>query len=272
MITALPRVAIVLRDFDAALRTFRDGFGMPVLDFSDRTVPQLGAHVGMCMPEGGSNIELMAPADPDLPLSQSLQRTLDRRGEGPYAMMLEAPEPDAEAVDLAARGLDVLPLMRGAGGRDVHPRSTHGVLIRVYPDGSVRNPGGLVNGEPGLSGITRVVVATTDASIAADVYGRGLGLAMGPAVEDAEHGVLRASGRAPLGGDVELVSAQDTAKPFAAEVEWFVKDRHEGMCALVLQAADPAAALRTLTARGVAADGPGAVTAFGTRFLVEARA
>ena len=83
MITAMPRIAIVMHDFDLAVATFRDGFGMPVADFSRRTVPGLGAHVAMCVPEGGSNIELMAPADPDKPLSQSLQRCLDRRGEGP---------------------------------------------------------------------------------------------------------------------------------------------------------------------------------------------
>ena len=52
----------------------------------------------MCVPPGGSNIELMAPADPAAPLSQALRSTfLDRRGEGLYALMLEAPDPDAEA-------------------------------------------------------------------------------------------------------------------------------------------------------------------------------
>jgi len=165
VITAMPRIAIVMHDFDLAIATFRDGFGMPVSDFSGHTVPHLGAHVAMCTPEGGSNVELMAPADPSKPLSQSLQRCLDRRGEGPYALMLEAPDPDLEAEALSARGMDVLPLMRGAGGRDIHPRSAHGVLIRVYPDDSVRKLEGLTSGEPGLSGTTKVVVATTDAPI-----------------------------------------------------------------------------------------------------------
>src|SRR3954453_19995897 len=117
VITAMPRIAIVMADFDLALGTFRDGFGLPVVDFSERTVPQLGARVAMCMPEGGSNIELMAPAGPGKPLSQSLQKRPARRGEGFYALMLEAPEPDVEATALAARGMDVLPLMGGAGGR-----------------------------------------------------------------------------------------------------------------------------------------------------------
>ena len=60
MITAMPRIAIVMHDFDLAVATFRDCFGMPVADFSRRTVPGLGAHVAMCVPEGGSNIDSWA--------------------------------------------------------------------------------------------------------------------------------------------------------------------------------------------------------------------
>ena len=129
MITAMPRIAIAVKDFEAALTTFQDQMGMHVLDFSPETVPSLGAHVGMCQPAGGSNIELMAPSNPDEPLSQALQKFLDRRGEGIYAMMLESAEPNAEAEILLEKGVKVLPLMRGAGGRDIHPSSTHGVLI-----------------------------------------------------------------------------------------------------------------------------------------------
>ena len=191
MITAMPRIAIVVHDFDAAVATFRDSLGMPVVDFSPRTVPSLGAHVGMCVPKGGSNVELMAPADPSAPLSQALRSSLDRRGEGLYALMLEAPDPDVEAVELAGRGLDVMPLMPGAGGRDVHPRSTHGVLVRVYPNDSATTGDVNGGGDLGLSGIVRVVVATADASLAATAYGDGFGLEVGPVVDDPERGCTR---------------------------------------------------------------------------------
>jgi catechol 2,3-dioxygenase-like lactoylglutathione lyase family enzyme len=271
VITAMPRIAIAVGDFAGAVATFRDGFGMPVVDFSDRTVHDLGAHVAMCMPEGGSNIELMAPADRRKPLSQALQKCLDRRGEGFYALMLEAPVPDDEAVVLAERGLDVLPLMKGAGGRDIHPRSTHGVLIRVYPDGSVRNPGGLSSEAPGLSGIARVIIATTDASLATDAYGRGLGLDTGPATVDDERGVRCAVARPPKGGIIELVSATDPTKPFGGEIERFVKEEHEGIYALVLHAEDPAAAAATLADRGIPMGGTDgrAATVFGARIVIE---
>ncbi len=272
MITALPRIAIAMTDFDAAVRTFRDVFGLPVLDFSERTVPSLGAHVGMCQPTGGSNIELMAPSDPTKPLSQALQRFLDRRGDGLYALMLEAPDPDGEAIELAARGLDVLPLMAGAGGRDVHPRSTAGVLIRVYPDGSVADPGPQPLGVPGLSGITRAIVATADATAAAMAYGHGFGLAVDPPATDDERGVQVVRCRPPKGGVIELVSAVDHSRPFAAEIERFAKEQG-GLYALVLEADDPAAATALLRVRGVPlSDGPvPALTVFGTRFLLDRR-
>ncbi|MDH4148848.1 MAG: VOC family protein [Acidimicrobiia bacterium] len=269
----MPRIAIAMEDFGAAVATFRDLFGMPVADFSARTVPQLGAHVGMCQPPGGSNIELMAPADPTKPLSQALARFLELRGEGLYALMLEAPDPDAEAEVLAGRGLAVLPLMAGASGRDVHPRSTHGVLIRVYPDGSVADPGHLASGAPGLSGITRVVVATDDASLALDAYGTGLGLDASAVVEDGERGVASAICRPPKGGVIELVSAVDSERPFAAAIESFVKEQRHGMYALMLSADDPDAAFATLVERGATVeDAAGrSLLAFGARIIIEGR-
>jgi hypothetical protein len=270
VITALPRIAIAVHDFEDAVGTFRDALGMPVVDLSDRTAASLGARIAMCVPPGGSNIELMAPADPALPLSQALQAFLDRRGEGPYAMMLEAPDPDAEAVELAARGLDVLPLMAGAGGRDVHPRSTNGVLVRVYPNDSAVLDDVPAGGEPRLSGVVRVIVATADASLAAGAYGGGFGLDVGPVVQDEERGVSCVECRPPKGGVVELVSAVDLTRPFAAAVEECVKERNGGLFALVLTAADPPAAAALLAERGVPTrDGtPPELTLFGTRFLV----
>jgi catechol 2,3-dioxygenase-like lactoylglutathione lyase family enzyme len=270
VITALPRIAIATRDFDAALTTFRDAFGMPVLDFSERTVPSLGAHVAMCVPRGGSNVELMSPADPARPLSRALQKFLDRRGDGIYALMLEAPDPDAEASAVSGRGLDVLPLMAGAGGRDVHPRSTHGVLIRIYPDNSAANEPR--DGDaPGVSGIMRAIVATADTSLAANTYGHGFGLTVGDVRHDDERGVLAAEARAPKGAVIELVCAADDDQPFACEISSCVKEQNGGIYGLVLRADDPAAALDVLAARGLAmVESPAPhVVAFGTRFFIE---
>jgi hypothetical protein len=259
MITALPRIAIAVADFDAAVATFRDGFGMPVVDLSGDTGPSLGARIAMAIPHGGSNIELMSPARADAPLAQALQRFLDRRGDGLYALMLEAPVPDDEAAALDGRGVRVLPLMPGAAGRDVHPSSTHGVLIRVYPQRSA-DLGTRPSAAPGLSGIAAVVVATADVAGAARAYGEGLGLTVGPAATGAlGHPCLPV--HAPSGAVIELTARDDG------------DDAGPGMRTLVLDVDDPAQALTVLAARGLptATTPQPAVVACGTRFVLRAR-
>ena len=254
MITAMPRIAIAVNDFERALTTFRDQMGMYVLDFSPETVPSLGAHVGMCQPCGGSNIELMAPSNPEEPLSQALQKFLDRRGEGVYAMMLESPDPNAEAETLLKRGIKVLPLMRGAGGRDIHPSSTHGVLIRVYPDESVVQPENPASAAPHYTGIQKVVIATRDAGLAGNVYAQGLGLAADSPQIDADSGLLRCVIHPPKGGVIELVSPIDPSSEPSQELQTFLESKGEGVFALEVAAREQVAKHE--------------FEIFGTRFLV----
>src|SRR5215216_1050648 len=108
MITGMPRIAIAVNDMDKAICLFHDTFGMPVEEVP-AAVQSLGVRIAMCAPDNGSNVELMSPADPNAPLNHSLQSFIDRRGEGLFALMLEAPDPNAEAKVLAGRGLHVLP-------------------------------------------------------------------------------------------------------------------------------------------------------------------
>lgn len=231
MITSMPRVAIATHDFDACVGTFRHDYGLPVIDLSPGSVESLGARLAMCVPEGGSNIELMSPANPQAPLSQSLSRFLERRGEGLFAMMLEAPDPNREAAEIAERGLNVLPLMAGAGGRDVHPNSTDGVLIRVYPTKSF---GGETSpSASGLSGIMRVIVAVRDLNHARLAYQTGFGLPCDAAYDDDLRGVRAFICRPPAGGVIEFVTPTDVDRPFARDLATFLEDR-PGLYALVL--------------------------------------
>lgn len=260
MITGMPRIAIATADFDGIVDTCRNKLGMPVIDLSEQTVASLGARLAMCVPEGGSNIELMSPAVAESPLGQSLQRFLDRRGQGLFALMLEAPDPNAEAEVLAKRGLNVLPLMAGAGGRDIHPNSTHGTLIRVYPVDSYRGtpPPGTPAGK--LSGIRRVIIAVRDLEDAATVYGERLGMPIDAVAVDAARGVAFTRVHPPTGGTIELVAVRDRTRPFAGAVAEHLDANPEGLYALVLHAKDPAGMLADLRARGldvrVSADSP----------------
>jgi hypothetical protein len=160
--------------------------------------------------------------------------------------------------------------MPGAGGRDIHPRSTHGVLIRVYPNDSAVT-GHHESAPPHLSGIVKVIVATADASLAANVY-EGLGLEVGPVTHDEARGIAAVRCTAPKGGAIELVSAVDLDNPFAQEIERWVKEHNGGMYALVLDADDPLAAVASLHERGVATSdvaGRTAAVVFGTRLFIE---
>ena len=254
MITGMPRIAIAVHDYPAIVSLFRDKFGMPVIDLSESSSKEYGAALGMCVPEGGSNIELMSPVDSSTPLGASLQGFLDRRGEGLFALMLEAPVPDDEAEDLAAIGLNVMPLMSGAFGRDVHPNSTHGVLIRVYPVNSFKGKHKApVDGSdaPSISGIDRVIVAVEDLDHAVEVYGSQFNMAMDEPMADSERGVRSAICRPPTGGAIELVAVEDPARPFANSIARFLEGKQEGMYALVLQSSDLQVTAKMLTERGL---------------------
>ncbi|MFV2089519.1 MAG: VOC family protein [Pseudomonadales bacterium] len=282
MITAMPRIAIATNDFSGIVSLFRDKLGMPVADVSEGSVASLGAKLAMCVPEGGSNIELMSPADPAAPLSMSLQKFLDRRGEGLFALMLEAPDPDAEAELLIERGLNVLPLMAGAGGRDIHPRSTHGVLIRVYPVDSFQAQPEQIQSDQtqalGLTGIDRIVIAVHDLEEAMGVYGRQLGMSIASAKINEQQGSTSSVCSPPSGGTIELVAVRDATIPFAKSIADHLSAHGEGMYALVLRALDSPDLVAALGERGIDAEpcdglagtleiGRGSL--FGARILIE---
>ncbi len=251
----MPRIAIAVADFDAAVDTFRTRLGMPVIDISEiEAVAHLGARIAMCTPPGGSNIEIMSPSEPEAPLAQSLQGLLARRGEGLFAMMMEAPDPDAEADDISAHGLRVLPLMPGAWGRDIHPSSTHGVLVRVYPDDSFTGSAPASDGDLGLSGIRRVTVLVRDLEQACRTYRDGLGLDVVALEEHLATGLRHAVVRPPKGGVIDLVSAVDSEQPAAAEALDVLDARGEGMWELTLEAPKLEGIAEELTARGLSVD------------------
>lgn len=251
MITAMPRIAIAVRSFEGIVSTFQDTLGMPVIDSSEEALSKLGIKVGMCVPTGGSNIELMSPGNTNTPLGKSLTNFIERRGEGLFALMLEAPNPDAEAKRLSDAGLKVLPMMEGSWGRDIHPSSTHGVLIRIYPCNSFTQKLDEPEASLGLSGVVRVVIAVTDIDAAAQIYGSKIGMKANQECIDAQRGVRSIHLKPGRGGEIELVSAFDSNKEYCKRIESFLRLNGEGMFELALQTADVDSAETALLDRKV---------------------
>lgn len=260
MITAMPRIAIAVRDMDRAIATFRDRLGMPVYEFKWLR-EALGIRMSLCVPGGGSHIELMSPDDPARAHSASLIRFLDRRGEGLFALMLYAPDPNAEVEALAARGLEAMPLMQHAGGRDIHPKNTHGVLIRIYPSGSAADlereleeglgPISRRESRAHLTGISRAILAVRDLDDAVAVYRDRLGIHTRLQAADPARGVRVAVCAPSSGGRIELTSPIDDRGSLARELAAFLRERGEGLYALVLESDDLDATASALRANGV---------------------
>ncbi|MGH7856023.1 MAG: VOC family protein [Candidatus Binatia bacterium] len=259
MITAVPRVAIAVRDMDRAIARFRDTLGMPVREFE--WLPQaLGIRMALCVPPGGAHVELMSPAEPERAHARSLLRFLDRRGEGLFALMLYAPDPNAEAEELRRRSLDVMPLLEDAEGRDLHPRNTCGVLIRIYPAGSAESIERELDrgvgraherrSRAGLSGITRVLVAVSDLDAAIRVYRDQLRIDTRMLPPDETSGVLVAACTPPSGATIDLVAPTGVDGPAGREITKFLRERGEGMYALLLESDDLEATVGTLEANG----------------------
>ena len=278
MITSLPRVAIAVRDMDRAVDAFRSRFGMPVHEF-EWAPEELGGRMALCVPPRGSHIELLSPTDPDRPHSRVFLNFLERRGEGLYALILHAPDPDREAEALERRGLRCLPRMAEAGGRDIHPRDACGVLIRIYPEASHARidrelgPHFSRSAPSGLSGIQRVLVAVRDLDAAVTVYRDRLGLEASPVEVTAD--ARRVVCTPPGGARIELLAPVGNE----SSIGRFLGEHGEGMFALGLESDDVEATLRTLTANRVSVHQTGAnsceiepAAAFGVRFRVEARA
>jgi methylmalonyl-CoA/ethylmalonyl-CoA epimerase len=258
MITGMPRIAVAVRDMDRAIATFRDVLGMPVYEF-DWVRRSLGIRMSLCVPPGGSHIELMSPEDPSRAHSGSLIRFLERRGEGLFALMLYAPDPNAEAEALAARGLEAMSLMQDAGGRDFHPKNTHGVLIRIYPSGMAADLereleeglGPLRESRARLTGICRVILAVQDLDDAVAVYRDRIGIATRLHGTDSARGVRTAVCTPSSGGAIELTSPIEDRGSAARKLGAFLRNRGEGMYALVLESSDPGATESALRAKGI---------------------
>ena len=127
--TGLDHVAILVSDLDAAIRLYRDVYGLQLAEVEE--VPSEQVRVAI-FGHGAGRIELVSPAGPDSPMA----KTIAKRGEGLHHICLEVPDILGAMAALRAGGaplLDEVP-RAGAGGAKVafvHPKGSRGVLVEL---------------------------------------------------------------------------------------------------------------------------------------------
>ncbi len=134
--TGLDHVAILVSDLDAAVKLYRDVYGLPEPEIEE--VPSEQVRVAI-FGHGAGRIELVSPAGPDSPMA----KTIERRGEGLHHICLEVPDILKAMASLKSQGaplLDERP-RPGAGGSRVafvHPKGSRGVLVELKQGGTGR--------------------------------------------------------------------------------------------------------------------------------------
>jgi LAO/AO transport system kinase len=125
----LDHVGIAVTSLDERLPLYRDRLGLPLQEIE--AVESEGVRAAF-LPAGRTRLELLEPTRKDA----TLQRHLERRGEGVHHLCFEVDDLDAALARLKEAGLALVGdgARPGAEGRRVafvHPKGTGGVLIEL---------------------------------------------------------------------------------------------------------------------------------------------
>lgn len=187
MLTSLDHVVIAVRDLTAASRTYEGLFA--------RAASWRGEHPGWGTANtlfrlANTYVELLAPVG-EGGFADSLRAHLDEHGDGPYALAFGTADADVCAAALRERGIAAASPTDG-GGRDgssgaerrwrnvfVPAAATRGVTMFTIEHQSPPEALPLIppaDAAAAIDGIDHVVVMTTDAEGAIDLYRERLGL------------------------------------------------------------------------------------------------
>ncbi len=131
--TGLDHVAILVSDLDAAVKLYRDVYGLTLAEIEE--VPTEKVRVAI-FGRGLGRIELVCPTDPASPLARRIQE----KGEGLHHVCLSVPDIEKAMASLEAQGAPLLDRKPrpGAGGSKVafvHPKGSRGVLVELKQGG-----------------------------------------------------------------------------------------------------------------------------------------
>lgn len=133
MLRRISHLGLAVRDLDAAIRLYRDVFGLEV---EHRWVAEADRMEAASLRVGELEIELMQPLEEDSPVG----RFLARRGEGIHHIAYKVDDVGDALEGARAAGVETLDgePRQGGGGRTrigfLHPKSTFGVLTELEED------------------------------------------------------------------------------------------------------------------------------------------
>ncbi len=127
----IDHVAIIVRSIEQALVFYRDTLGIEPSEIREVPSEQIRIAFLPLGGPGGSEIELVEP----LSANASLNRFLEKRGEGLHHICLEVEDINAALRELREKGAPVLDQepRQAAEGRAIflHPKGTSGVLLEL---------------------------------------------------------------------------------------------------------------------------------------------
>ncbi len=128
-IKKINHVGVVVADFEAALKFWRDALGLKLDHIED--VPSQKVQVAF-LPVGESEVELLKPTSED----SGTAKFLAERGGGMHHLCIEVDDLKTKLGELKAKEIRLIneePVeLPGRRMAFVHPKSTGGVLVELY--------------------------------------------------------------------------------------------------------------------------------------------
>jgi len=129
MIKKINHIAMAVKDLDQAAKFYQNTLGLPLSGIE--VVAEQKTKVGF-LKIGGSNIELVQPAEPGSPLD----KFLETRGPGIHHICLEVDDLEAEIKSLLDKGAVMIDQKPRLGAHHskvafIHPKSSNGILIEL---------------------------------------------------------------------------------------------------------------------------------------------
>jgi len=129
MLKKIHHIAVAVDNLDEAAKFYQDGLGLDLTGIE--VVSAQKTKVGF-FKIGGSNIELVQPAEPDSPLDKFLKT----KGQGMHHLCFEVDDIEAEIKNLLENGATMIDQKPRPGAHNsrvafIHPKSTSGVLIEL---------------------------------------------------------------------------------------------------------------------------------------------